>query len=88
MIERVDADAFASMQALIPTIVMDCMEYGEWKNGVRMEGRVNSVLLISQKVGKPENKVSVSMAEPVKPLSTFQAPVAGFNRPAIFKTEW
>ncbi|MCP4757640.1 MAG: MFS transporter [Proteobacteria bacterium] len=43
---------FSSFQGvLFPVMVLDCIEYGEWKSGVRMEGLINSAFLIANKGG-------------------------------------
>ncbi len=41
----------AFQQVLFPVMVLDCVEYGEWKSGVRMEGLINSAFLIANKGG-------------------------------------
>ena len=36
---------------MINTYLIDCMDYGEWKNGVRIEGLVASIVNFASKVG-------------------------------------
>ena len=36
---------------LLSIYTLECMDYGEWKNGVRVEGVISSVMGFSQKVG-------------------------------------
>ncbi len=36
---------------MINTYIIDCMDYGEWKTGVRVEGMIASIVNFSNKVG-------------------------------------
>lgn len=42
---------FYTMFAFVATFVIDCMDYGEWKTGIRAEGTISCVQSIFAKVG-------------------------------------
>lgn len=43
--------AFPAFYGFAGTLVIDCMDYGEWKNGIRVEGLMGSVQSVMNKVG-------------------------------------
>ena len=43
--------ALMPISLMINTYIIDCMDYGEWKTGVRVEGMVASIVNFSGKVG-------------------------------------
>lgn len=43
--------AVMPISMMINTYLIDCMDYGEWKNGVRVEGLIASVVNFSSKLG-------------------------------------
>lgn len=43
--------ALMPISLMINTYIIDCMDYGEWKTGVRVEGMIASIINFSNKVG-------------------------------------
>ena len=43
--------AFTVMFSFVYTFVIDCMDYGEWKTGVRREGAISSAQSVTAKIG-------------------------------------
>ena len=70
--------AFPAFYGFAATMTLDCMDYGEWKNGTRVEGALSSIQSLMNKIG---TAVAVGLAGVLMSASGFDSIAAQQNLP-------